>query len=187
MFKLYGFGPTRSVRPKWALQELGLQFEEIDGKKLIGTAPYAEVHPQAKLPALDHNGKIVFESVAIVNYLADMHPESNLIPKAGTYERALHDQWSCFALAELEAWIWSIAKQKRFYPEEKRAAVVVETNTEEFRKSAAIVEKVLGKQTYILGDEFSAADINLSYAQLGTGLGNARGDAQYRTLSRSPS
>jgi glutathione S-transferase len=164
MFTLYGFGPTRSARPKWILQELGAKFQEVDGRKLIGTEEYAKIHPQAKLPALDHNGKIVFESVAIVNYLADMHPEANLIPRAGTYERALHDQWSCFALAELEAWLWSNAKQQMFYPEEKRAAAVVATNTEEFRKSAKVVDSVLAKQDYILGNEFSAADINLSYS-----------------------
>jgi glutathione S-transferase len=163
MFKLYAFSPTRSARPKWILQELGLTFEEVDGKSLVGTPEYRKLHPLGKLPALDHNGKIIFESVAIVNYLADMHPGSKLIPAAGTYERALHDQWSCFALAELEAWVWSNVKHQHLYPEEKRVPGVVKTNTEEFQKAAGVVDAVLAKQPYILGDQFSAADINLSY------------------------
>jgi glutathione S-transferase len=163
MIKLYGFGPTRSARPKWALQELDVPFEEINGRSLMGTKEYAKIHPQAKLPALEHNGKVVFESVAIVNYVADMFPEKGLIAKSGTYERALHDQWSCFALAELEAWVWSNAKHQRFYEEGKRSLSVVQTNTEEYQKSASVVETVLGNQEYILGSQFSAADINLSY------------------------
>lgn len=163
MFKLYAFAPTRSVRPKWALQELGLQFQEIDGSTLKNDPEYKKIHPLGKIPALEHNGKILFESVAIVNYLADMHPEANLIPRVGTYERALHDQWSAFALSELEAWVWSTVKNLRMYPEAQRVPAVAHNNSLEFKKSAAVIEQVLTKQPYMLGERFSATDINVAY------------------------
>jgi glutathione S-transferase len=160
--KLYGFGPTRSVRAKWALEEAGLAYEAIDGSKLMGTADYKKIHPLGKLPALVHEGKVLFESVAIVNYVGSLVPEKNFIPTE-LFARAQYDQWSCFALAELEAWVWSNAKQTFVYPEEKRAPKVLETNREEYRTSAAVLDKHLADRPFLLGSSFTFADINVGY------------------------
>ncbi len=128
--QLYAFGPTRSLRAKWALQEAGLPFEMLDGRAAQGDPEYRKIHPLGKLPALVHDGKVVFESIAIVNYVATLVPEKNFVPTTA-YERALYDQWSCFALAELEAWVWSNAKHNFLYPEEKRVKEVLPLNAEE--------------------------------------------------------
>src|SRR5689334_14318343 len=109
--KLYGFGPTRSARAKWALQEAGLEFEAIDASKMMGTDPYKRIHPLGKLPALVHDDRVVFESVAIVNYVGALVPKRGFVPSE-PFARAIYDQWSCFALAELEAWLWSNAKHQ---------------------------------------------------------------------------
>ena len=120
MFKLYGFIPTRSARAKWALQEVGAEFEYIERAGLIGSEELTKLHPLGKVPVLLHDDRAVFESVAIVNYICDLYPDADLIPKTGTYDRALHDQWSCFALAELETWTWIMAKHSNLLPEGRR-------------------------------------------------------------------
>jgi len=163
MFKLYGFIPTRSARVKWVLQEVGAKFEYIEAAGLFGSDELKQLHPLGKIPAFVHDDKVLFESVAIVNYICDLHPDSDLIPKTGTYERALHDQWSCYALAELETWTWIMAKHSNLLPEEKRVAAVIPSAMEELRKSVAVVEQVLHGVDYLVGNKFSAADINIGY------------------------
>lgn len=160
--RLYGFGPTRSVRAKWALQEAGLPYEAAGGFEATRDEAYQRIHPLAKLPALIHDGRAIFESVAIVNYIGALVPEKKFVPTE-PFARALYDQWSCFALAELEAWLWSNAKHQTLYPEAKRVPAVVPANQEEFAKAAAVVDRHLADRPYILGDAFTFADINLGY------------------------
>lgn len=160
---LYGFGGTRSARCQWALQELGVDFEFIEKRDLIGSDELREFHPQAKLPAIVIDGAPIFESVAICNYLCDLYPDKHLIPATGTRERALHDQWCAFTLSEMEAYLWSNAKHQLFYPESKRVPEIVEPNIEEFRAGAAVIDDLLGKQGYMLGDSFGLTDIVVAW------------------------
>jgi glutathione S-transferase len=160
---LYGFGGTRSARCQWALQELGVDFEFIEKRELIGSDELRQFHPQAKLPAIVVDGAPIFESVAICNYVCDLFPDKHLIPPTGTRERALHDQWCAFTLSEMEAYLWSNAKHQLFYPESKRVSEIVEPNVEEFRAGAAVVNELLGKQNYMLGDSFGVTDIVVAW------------------------
>lgn len=161
--KLYEYGATRSVRVRWTLQELALDFESVQGRELIGSDELRKVHPMGKLPAIVADGRPLFESAAICNFLADSAPEKGLIPRAGTWERALHDQWTCFALTELEAWLWSNAKHQLFYPEDQRVPDVVEPNKREIRAGLEVLEAQLEERQYLVGDAFSLADILVSY------------------------
>ena len=160
---LYGFGGTRSARCQWTLQELGVDFEFIEKRELIGSDELRDFHQQAKLPAIVVDGAPIFESVAICNYVCDLFPDKHLIPPTGTKERALHDQWCAFTLSEMEAYLWSNAKHQLFYPESKRVSEIVEPNVEEFRAGAAVVNELLGKQSYMLGDSFGVTDIVVAW------------------------
>ena len=124
--ELYEFAPTRSQRPLWTLLELDVPHEKISGRELIGSDRLRQAHPLAKLPALKDNGRPLFESAAICTWLADSHPEKGLISPSGTWERALHDQWVAFVLTELEAHLWSTARNQfeHYYPEERRVTAI---------------------------------------------------------------
>lgn len=160
---LYGLGPTRSARCQWTLLELGVDFEFIEKRELIGSDELRKIHPQAKLPAIVIDGAPLFESTAICTYLCDLHPGSNLLARPGTRERALHDQWSAFALSEMECYLWSTAKHTSFYPEEKRVAGVVKPNNEEFRAGATVINSLLKNQHFMLGDTFTVTDIVVAW------------------------
>lgn len=161
---LYEYGPTRSVRVRWTLQELGLEFESKEGPELIRSEELKKVHPQGKLPAVVVDGRPLFESVAICNFLADSAPEKGLIPATGTWERGLHDQWSCFALTELEAYLWSNAKHRMFYPEEMRVPDVVPQNDKEVRSALKVLAGELDGREHLVGDAFSLTDIVVAYS-----------------------
>ena len=178
MFKLYGFIPTRSARVKWALQEVGAEFEYVERAGLIGSVELTKLHPLGKVPVLVHEGKAIFESVAIVNYICDIHPDANLIPKTGTYERALHDQWSCFALAELESWTWIMAKHTQLLPEDEQVRAIVPSAMKELGKSIAAVEQALNGLDYLVDNRFTATDINIGYV-----LNQARGKGLVAPIS----
>src|SRR5882757_2128625 len=101
--KLFELGPTRSARVRWILQEAELPFESVGNSiDVFASDELRRIHPLGKLPAALIDGKPLFESAAIVTAIADLVPEMNLIAKAGTWSRNLHNQWLFFALTEVE-------------------------------------------------------------------------------------
>lgn len=162
--KLYEYGPTRSARCRWTLLELEARFEGIEARSMFGTDELRQLHPLGKLPVAMIDGKVLFESGAICTYLADAHPDKGLIAAPGTWERALHDQWMCFTLAELEAWLWHSAKHSFVYSEDIRIAEVIPLNTDEFKKGAAVINDVVAGSDYLVDARFSVTDIIAAYA-----------------------
>jgi glutathione S-transferase len=171
---LYEFTPTRSKRVKWMLQELGVSYDSVNKRELIGSDELRAIHPQAKLPAITDSGRPLFESSAICNWLADSHPEKGLIARSGTWERALHDQWCGFVMTELEAHLWTIARNTFVYPEDKRSDAAIAQATAELPRTMAVLDDHLGKHDYFVADAFSAADIFCGFAtNWAEGLGHA--------------
>ena len=131
---LYELQPTRSARVRWTLLELGIPFKSIEGREVFAMPELAEIHPMSKLPALRDNGRPLFESAAICTWLADSHPEAGLIAPSGTWARALHDQWTAFTLAEVEANLWHTARNLFLYSDEERVPAVYEQNAREAKR-----------------------------------------------------
>lgn len=161
---LYEFTPTRSKRVKWTLQELGITYESINKPELIGSDELRKIHPQAKLPAITDDGRALFESSAICNWLADSHPDKDLIAKSGTWERAQHDQWCGFVMTELEAHLWTIGRNTFFYPENMRSKETIEQARMEASKTVANLNDHLGDNDYFVGNRFTVADIFCGFA-----------------------
>ena len=107
---LYEYKNSRSKQVRWTLQELGLEFRSSEGREILHSDELSQVNPMGKVPAVLIDGEPLFESAAICTYLADLVPEKGLIAPSGTRERALHLQWTSFALTEMEAYVWSNAR-----------------------------------------------------------------------------
>lgn len=166
MITVYGYPKTRSNRVIWMLEELGIdyQFQLINLMKGEGlSASFKAINPSGKVPALADDGLILTESAAMLTYLGDKYGSAPLMPKAGTAERGLHDQWLCFAIAELEQPLWTIGKHKFALPKDRRVPEVFETAAWEFQKALDLLSIGLGEKEYILGEDFSAADILLGH------------------------
>ena len=168
--KLYGFGPSRSFRALWAFEETGLAFEHIEtALRKDATLENSAKHPnylalnsQGKVPTLVDGDKVLTESVAIVNYIARLAPESKLIPTSVS-ELARYDELSCFILAELEQPLWSKGKHLFALPEEQRIAAMFDTAAFEWAKAVRSLDALLDDSEFALGNQFSAIDILLAH------------------------
>jgi glutathione S-transferase len=156
--RLFGFSPTRTTRPMWALAELDIDYEAVTE----GVFKHPELkkhHPLGRLPVMDIDGRGLFESAAICTYLADLKPDKGLISPSGSWERAMHDQWTSFALTEMEAWGWSTFRSENIVPKNERVPQMYDYNLKAYLKSAELLEKVLEDSDYLISDRFSVTDI----------------------------
>ena len=161
---LYETSPSRSLRCRWTLLELGLDYKSIEARPLFHSDELKKVNPMGKVPAALIDGRPLFESAAICIALADARPEKGLIAEPGSWDRVLHDQWTCFTLSELEAWLWHSARHTFIYPEDQRIPQVIAPNGMEFRKGASVINDTLSDADYLVGGTFSVTDIIAGFA-----------------------
>ena len=163
---LYEYGPTRSARCRWVLQELGVPFEavEIDlGAGQHRSPEYLAINPFGRIPALVHGDLTLFESVAICLHLANTFPEGGLLPEPGSRERALHDQWLMFCTNELEQPLWRTHRHLRLHPVERRILADVWAARAEFAKATDVLAATLDGRQHLVGDRLTVADVVLGY------------------------
>ena len=173
MPQLYEFPPTRSQRAKWALEELGIEYLSRminlqEGQQ--NSDAYRAIHPLGVVPALKTDNYTIFESVAIVLQLIDEHPEKKLAPAVGTPERAIYYQWSVFACAELDPPIMmffdnTMRPLEYMRPAgEQHDAKLAARGRSDFATRADILSKILSDRDYLLGSDFSGADIVVGHS-----------------------
>lgn len=163
--KLYEFAPTRSIRVRWTLQELDLDFEAVTVDLRVGAhrdPEFLRVNPAGKVPVLVDGDRVVTESVAIVLYLAELHPEKRMLP-ADLGRRAEAYRWLLFAATELEQPLWRIARNTAIYPENERLPADVEKASSEFRDMAAVLEHHMRDRPFVLGDQVAVVDFVTAY------------------------
>ena len=161
--KLYDYAPSRSTRCRWILNEVEAEYEVIKAREMIGTDELKKIHPLGKVPAVVIDDKPLFESAAICTYIAEQFPEKGLIAAPGTWARALHDQWTCFALTEMEAWLWSSALNDFLLPEAERIPAISEQNTKLFTQAAEALDKALADDDYLVENKFTVTDIIVGF------------------------
>jgi len=163
--KLYEFAPTRSIRVRWTLQELGVDFEAVTVNMLAGEhrgPAFLKLNPAGKLPVLEDGNLVLTESVAIVLYLAEKYPAKGLMP-TDLGRRAQLYKWLMFAATELEQPLWRIARHTHLYPEDKRLPADVALAREDFAPMAQVLEEHMKGKTFVLRDKVSVADFVLAY------------------------
>ena len=162
---LYEFGPTRSLRARWTLQELEVPFESVVVDLRAGEhrkPEFLHLNPAGKLPVLVDGGLVLTESVAIVVYLADKYPAKGLMPK-DAQERAQALRWLLFAATELEQPLWRVAKHTFLYPQELRLPADIELAHKDFAPMAQVMERHMEGREYAAGSRVSVADFVLAY------------------------
>ena len=137
--KLYEYGSSRSLRCQWLLKELNLPYESVEDRSLFRSDELKKIHPLGKMPAAVIDGKPLFESSAICTFIAEQTKHIDLIAKQGTWSRAQHDQWVCFNLSELEAWLWGSTVNTFILPESERPAECIPQNEKMFKKEKLVI------------------------------------------------
>ena len=173
---LYEYGPSRSKQARWALLECGLEFKAVGDLSILHSEELKKVNPMGKVPAMVINGEPLFEAAAICTYLADLVPEKGLIAPSGSRERALHLQWVSFTLTEMEAYLWSNARNTFVLPEEQRIKALFEQNNKAFVHAAKVLDKVLADSDYLINNRFSVTDLLVGFTvNWGKGAGLLEG------------
>lgn len=163
--KLYEFAPTRSIRVRWTLQELGVEFEPITVNMLAGEhrrPEFLKINPAGKLPVLVDGDLVFTESVAIVFYLAEKYPDKGLLP-ADLEQRAQVNRWLFFTATELEQPLWRIARHTALYPESQRLPGDVPLARQDFKDMAVVLEEHLQGRQFVVSDRLTVADLVLAY------------------------
>lgn len=163
--KLYGLGPTRSLRVIWALNELDVDFEFISINLMQGehlTPEFLHLNPAARVPVLVDGDTVLTESAAIVLYLAEKYPDKGLLP-SDIKERAQVYRWTMFAMTELEQPLWRIARHTMLYPEHKRLPRDIELARQDFASMAAVLDQHMQARQFIVGDDITVADCVTAY------------------------
>jgi len=157
--KLYLSPGACSLSPHIVFREAGLtvEIERVDNKakKTASGDDFWSVNPLGMVPALKlDNGEVLTEGPAIVQYLADMKPESGLMPKPGSLERYRALEWLNYITSELHKQFTPLFKPNT--PDEYRT-IAKENVIKAFNRLDA---HLAGKQ-YLLGDQFTVADAYL--------------------------
>jgi glutathione S-transferase len=163
--KLYEFGPTRSLRARWTLQELGVDFESVKVNILqgeLGQPAFRELNPAAKLPVLVDGDFVLTESAAIALYLGEKYPDRRLIP-ADLRERAEMYRWLMFTVTELEQPLWRMTRHRSIYPEAERLPADIAIASCEFKQMAQVLEAHMRGREYVAGKGVTVADFVLAY------------------------
>jgi glutathione S-transferase len=163
--KLFEFAPTRSIRVRWTLQELEIDFDAVTVNLAAGEhrqPAFLKINPAGKIPALVDDGVVLTESVAIVLYLADKYPDKKLVP-ADFEQRAQHNRWLLFTATELEQPLWRITRHTNLYPEGKRLAGDVALARDEFTAMAGVLDEHMRGRQFVMGNSVTVADFVLAY------------------------
>ena len=155
MLTLYHAPRSRSFRTLWLLEEIGAPFElklvSIRRGDGSGAADAGNPHPLGKVPALDHDGRVVFETSAIALYLTDLFPQSGLGPKIGDNERGAYLSWLAYYGGVFEPSLTAkFLKIQHIYGT---------FGWGPFEEVLEHLGRTLEASPYLLGEKFSAADI----------------------------
>lgn len=175
MMVFYTNPMSRGRIAHWMLEEVGepyevklLAFDKGEHKR----AEFLSVNPMGKVPALIHRGVVITEAAAICAYLADAFPAKKLAPALDDPRRGTYLRWMFFGASCIEAAL----TDKAFPRAEAPHAGTLGYGS--YDSALASLEHALTPGPWILGDEFSAADVYVG-SQVGWGL-------MFKTLEPRP-
>lgn len=155
--KLYYTPSVCSLAPHIVLREAGYEFElekvNLKTKKTESGEDFSAINDKSSVPFLVlDSGETLTEGVAIVQYLADQKPETNLAPKNGTMERVHLQEWLSYISTEIHKTHWPL-----FYTNQvgEQASQVY---LQKLKKAYDYVANAMQDKQYLMGDQFTVAD-----------------------------
>ena len=163
MLRIWGRPNSVNVKKAlWAAEELGLEYERIDAGMehgVVGSPEYRALNPNGLVPTMDDGGFILWESHAIVRYLAAKHPERGLWiaePRArADNERWM--EWSYSFQAQFRPVFWGLVRT----PPEKRDMKAIEEARAKCAQLLAVPDAALRARKYLGGEALGTGDIPL--------------------------
>lgn len=177
MLIVHHLNNSRSQRVLWLLEELGVPYEIVRYQRqpnMLAPKELRAIHPLGKSPVITDNGNTVAESGAIVEYIVKTYGNGRLFPPDDTPERLRYTYWLHYAEGSamtpllLKLIFGMLPKRAPFLIRpianaisSKALATLV---TPQLKQHMAFWESELGKSEWFAGNDFTAADIQMSFA-----------------------
>ncbi|UGV24411.1 glutathione S-transferase [Rhodopseudomonas boonkerdii] len=177
MLVVHHLNNSRSQRVLWLLEELGVPYEIVRYQRqpnMLAPKELRAIHPLGKSPVITDDANTVAESGAIVEYIVKTYGNGRLIPEDNTPERLRYTYWLHYAEGSamtpllLKLIFGLLPKRAPFLVRPivnavstKALATLV---TPQLRQHMAFWESELGKSEWFAGNDFTAADIQMSFA-----------------------
>jgi len=166
---------SRGRIARWMLEEVGQPYrtEPLEFGTTMKAPQYLAVNPMGKVPAIRHGDTVVTEAAAICAYLADAFPKAGLAPPVDSRLRGPYYRWLFFAAGPLESAVVNKALNFAVPPGRERMV-----GYGSYADALNAVEQAVSKGPYLLGDQFTAADVYVGSA-IGWGM-------MFGTLEKRP-
>lgn len=165
---LWGIGSARAFRVHWALHELDLDYDYKPIRTRtpeMETEPFKSISPRGKIPVFQDGELKLFESGAIITYLARTYGSAkrSLLP-SDPADRARCDEWCYFVAMELDATsLYVIRRHGDLHEIYGKAPVAVDCAAEYFARQVGVADQAVADgREYLLGSAFTTADIMLT-------------------------
>lgn len=158
-------GKIREIRPVWALEEIGIPYDLVilnPHTREHKTEEFLKMNPFGKVPTIKDGDFSLFESAAICTYIGDKYKK--LVPAAGTQSRAKYDQWISVILTSIEAHAGRIFACDFFYDQDDETKHLKNFAQSMLANFLPVVEQHLKQNKYLVGNEFTVADIAMTGA-----------------------
>lgn len=164
--KLYYIPTTRAVRPRWLLEELGVEYEMVNVDMSLTRQPeYRHLHPHGKVPVLVDEAVTLYESSAICAYLADKYLEQGFAPPLSNPARSYYYQWLFYAGQTLEPpveqYMFNVLPKlpEKILPRNYQTHIDSTTAQAWFERVCEPLNRVLTESAYLVENRMSAADV----------------------------
>tara|TARA_Y100001949_G_scaffold175526_1_gene185532 strand:+ start:2279 stop:2899 length:621 start_codon:yes stop_codon:yes gene_type:complete len=164
MLKLWGRTNSTNVKKAlWCLEELNIEYARVDAGGVfgvVGEADYIAKNPNQLVPCLEDGELVLWESNAIVRYLAAQYGEG-ILWQVDPAQRAQADKWMDWVTSSLAAPFRTVFWNMVRTAPEQRDMPAVHAATAECGKLLAIADRTLSDQPYLSGASFAMGDIPL--------------------------
>jgi glutathione S-transferase len=167
MLQLWGNADSINVQKiMWCCEELGLAYRRIDAGRhfgVVNTPEFRRLNPNGLVPTIDDEGFVLWESNAILRYLAAKHAAGTLWP-TDVRERALADRWVDWANSTLWPTMVPLFRAFMRTPEAQRNAAAIEADRLETVEVLQILDAQLAATEFVGGNTFTMGDIAVGCA-----------------------
>jgi len=165
MLKIYGQPRSRAFRVLWLAKEAGIAYEHIP-VSITADNPqckepwYVELNPNARVPTIDDDGFVMWESAAINLYLAEKY-NCSLVP-ATPQGRGRMLQWAFYIANDVEPPLIAMFQNRVLFPPEKRNAALADSAEAQLVAKLKLLDEHLTKNAYFGGDRWDMADFMMA-------------------------
>lgn len=161
MLRVHHLNNSRSQKTLWLMEELELPYEIVSYQRepsMMGPPAIKALHPMGKSPVLEEDGHLLFESGAIADYVLTRHGNGRLMPDRYGPDYMRYIELLYFAVAAgMNPIMMAMHARARGHTEGDAYA------NAELARVLAYIESKLEPGPWLLGDTFTAADIQLSF------------------------